>query len=144
MGQLAPILQRRSPVVHVASPDQMVSEAVEIMAQHQVGVVAIVESGLLIGVFSERDLLRRVIARGRKPDKTSLREVMTADPITATREEDRQSAIRKMQAIGCRHLPIVVNGVVIDMLSMRDLLSMELEERSQEIDSLRDYIHGHY
>ena len=69
---------------------------------------------------------------------------MTPDPITASRDEDRTSALRKMRSMGCRHLPIVVNGVGIDMLSMRDLLMVELQERAQEIEALRGYIHGSY
>lgn len=144
MGRLASLLQRRPPVVHLLSPEQPVSDAVTVMAQHQVGVVMLVEQGRLVGIFSERDLLRRVIARARSPEKTPLAEVMTPEPVTATRDEHCQSAIRKMQAVGCRHLPIVVNGVVIDMLSMRDLLWVELEERDREIEALRDYIHGSY
>ena len=84
MGRIAPLLQRRPPVVHLMSPDQMVEEAVTTMARHQVGVVTIVENGSLIGIFSERDLLRRVIAKRRSPEKTPLREVMTPDPVTAS------------------------------------------------------------
>jgi len=115
-----------------------------VMGQYQVGVVAIASADRLCGIFSERDLLRRVIARGKVPDSTELREVMTPNPITASREEDRQSAMRKMQRVGCRHLPIVAHGRVVDMLSMRDILAVELEERVQEIKALRGYIHGTY
>ncbi len=144
MSRLAPILQRRSPVVHPFEPDQTVAEAVEAMSQHRVGVVPVVESGRLVGIFSERDLLRRVVARGRSAEKTQIREVMTPDPIVATPDEDPQLAIRKMKSVGCRHLPIVVDGSVIDMLSMRDLLDEQLEERDREIEALRGYIHGSY
>ncbi len=144
MGRLGPILQRRSPVVHVLAPDQNVASAIEIMARHQVGVIAVCEADELIGIFSERDLLRRVVAKAKAPEKTLLREVMTPQPVTAAPDEERQSAIRKMQAVGCRHLPIVVNGIIIDMLSMRDLLAMEVEEQAQEIEALREYIHGSY
>ena len=144
MGQLAPILQRRTPVVHLMGPDQLVSDAARHMSRNHVGVVTIVENRQLVGVFSERDLLRRGVAQGKQPDKTLLRDVMTPDPVTATRQEDRQSAIRKMRTVGCRHLPIVQSGVVIDMLSMRDLLADALQERASDIEALRDYIHGHY
>ena len=144
MGRLAPILQRRSAVVHLFAPDQTVAEAVETMARYRIGVVPVVESGRLVGIFSERDLLRRVVAKGRSPEKTSVREVMTPDPVTSSPDEGRQSAIRKMKSVGCRHLPIVVNETVIDMLSMRDLLNEELEERDREIEALRGYIHGSY
>ncbi len=144
MGRLVSILQCRSPVVHLLAPDQSVAQAVALMAQHRVGVVPILEGDRLVGIFSERDLLHRVVAKERSLEKTTLREVMTPDPITAAPDEDRQSAIQKMSAAGCRHLPIVVNGCVVDMLSMRDLLFVEIEERDQEIKALRGYIHGSY
>ncbi len=142
MGILARILQRRSPIVHVLGPDATVAAAVELMDGQRVGIVPIVEDDHLAGVFSERDLLRRVIARGRAIDKTPLRDVMTPNPVTASPSEDRGSALRKMRQVGCRHLPIVAGGEVIDMLSMRDLLSVEVEERVEEIDELKRYIHS--
>jgi CBS domain-containing protein len=114
------------------------------MAEKHIGVVPILEGHRLVGIFSERDLLRRVVAKGRSLEKTTLREVMTPDPVTAGPDEDRQSAIQKMQAVGCRHLPIMVNEYVVDMISTRDLLFVEIEERDQEIAALRGYIHGDY
>ncbi len=144
MGKLVSILRRRSPVVYVLGPDQTVAEAVTVMAEKHIGVVPILEGRRLVGIFSERDLLRRVVAKGRNLEKTTLREVMTPDPVTAGPDEDRQSAIQKMQAVGCRHLPIMVNEYVVDMISTRDLLFVELEERDQEIAALRGYIHGDY
>jgi len=144
MGQLVSILQRRSPVIHLLDPEQTVADAVRVMAEHHVGVVPVLERERLVGIFSERDLLRRVISKARSPEKTTLREVMTPDPVVATPDEDRQSAIQKMQAVGCRHLPIMVNDQVVDMLSMRDLLFVEIEVRDQEIAALRGYIHGSY
>ncbi len=144
MGRIASILERRKPVVHQFDPDQTVADAVTAMAQTQVGAVPIMDGTRLVGIFSERDLLRRVIAKARSIEKTRLREVMTPDPITAVPDEDRQSAIQKMRQVGCRHLPIVVDGQVRDMLSMRDLLFAELAERNNEIKELRDYIHGSY
>ncbi len=142
MGLLAQILQRRSPVVHTFALDQTVEAAVSVMASREVGAVLVVEQDRLVGIFSERDLLRRVCAKGRSLDKTSLREVMTPDPVTASPGESRLIAVAKMQRAGCRHLPVVVDGAIIDMISMRDLLFVELEEREAEIESLRKYIGG--
>lgn len=142
MVKLVQFLERRSPVVHVMSPDQSVSDAVEIMTKHQVGAVPIVERERLIGIFSERDLLRRVVGSGRSVEKTRLRDVMTPDPTTAEPGERGQQAVAKMLAVGCRHLPILVEGQIIDMLSMRDLLFREIEEQGAEIKDLKRYIAG--
>jgi CBS domain-containing protein len=144
MARLRAILHARNPVVHPFHPERTVAEAVAEMNRYQIGVLPVVEGGRLVGIFSERDLVRRVIAPGRSLEATRIREVMTPDPITATPDEDRQSAMVKMQEIGCRHLPIVVNDAVVDMLSMRDLLFVELAERQQEIQALRGYIQGVY
>jgi CBS domain-containing protein len=144
MSNLTRILQRRSPVVHPCEPDESVAVAVTLMAEKMVGVVPVVERGTLVGIFSERDLLRRVISRALAPEKVLLRDVMTHDPVTAYPGESRIVALHKMQSVGCRHLPIVAlgDGTIIDMLSLRDLLFDELGERTAEIEDLKRYIQG--
>ncbi len=142
MAHLADILRRRAPVVNVLAPDQTVAEAVRSMAGHRVGCVLLVEAGSLVGIFSERDLLRRVIAEGSSIDSVRLRHVMTQSVITSSPDEERASAIVKMQQAGCRHLPILVEGQVVDTVSIRDLLFDEIKEREGEIQELRRYIQG--
>ena len=142
MAQLSTILEKRAPVVNLFSPDQTVAEAVATMCERHVGAVLIGDRAQLLGIFSERDLLRRVIGKQRRLDQTPLREVMTENPITAAPSDDRMSAIRKMQAHGCRHLPIVESGGVVDTVSIRDLLFDEIKERETEIAELKRYIQG--
>ncbi len=144
MGLLSQILQTRSRVLHLQDRHQPVDQVIRLMAREQIGAVPVCDAGRLVGIFSERDFLRRVAARGLDPAKTELAAVMTPDPVTAEPTEDRLVAIGKMQGMGCRHLPIVANGVVIDMLSMRDLLFVEIAEREQEVAQLRQYISGQY
>jgi CBS domain-containing protein len=144
MGLIAQLLERRSPVLHIVSPHQTVAEAVAIMATRKVGAVPVVKDGRLIGIFSERDLLRRVISVHRAPDKTEIGEVMSPDPLTATPSDERAWAMRAMDAHGCRHLPVVLHGAVVDMLSIRDLIFGELEERAEDVESMRRYIGGSY
>ena len=84
-----------------------------------------------------------MIARGRAPEQVRLREVMTPEPVTSRPGESRLVALHKMQSAGCRHLPIIADdGVVIDMLSLRDLLFDELDERAAEVEDLKRYIQG--
>jgi CBS domain-containing protein len=144
MGLIAELLAKRSPVLHIVSPEQMVMDAVAIMAARRIGAVPVVEKGRLIGIFSERDVVRRVVAAGRPIEKTRIAEVMTPDPVTAAPADERALAMRKMESIGCRHLPVVQHGALVDMLSIRDLLFDELEERAEAVESLRRYIGGSY
>ncbi len=144
MGLLSQILQTRSQVLYLQDPHQPVDQVIRLMSQEQIGAVPVCEDGRLVGIFSERDFLRRVAARGLDAAKTELAAAMTPDPVTAEPTEDRLTAIEKMQGVGCRHLPIVANGAVIDMLSMRDLLFVEIAEREQEVAQLRQYISGQY
>lgn len=144
MGLIAQLLERRSPVLHIVSPHQTVAEAVAIMAARKVGAVPVVEEGRLVGIFSERDVVRRVVRLNRAPEKTEVGEVMTPDPITASPSDERALAVRKMDAIGCRHLPVLQHGALVDMLSIRDLLFGELEERSDDVESMKRYIGGSY
>lgn len=142
MAHLAELLRKRSPVVNVLSPDQTVGEATRLMAAREVGCVLLVEAGGIVGIFSERDLLRRVLAKGESPESTPLRSVMTRDPITASPDEDRMAAVLKMRKIGCRHLPIVLEGTVIDTISIRDLVFDEIDHQTSEIEDLKRYIQG--
>jgi CBS domain-containing protein len=112
------------------------------MADRHVGAVLLVEGGRLVGIFSERDLLQRVVVQGASPERTQLRTVMTRDPITAGPDAERMIAVLKMREAGCRHLPIVTESVVVDAVSIRDLLFDEIEERKTEVEDLMRYIHG--
>jgi CBS domain-containing protein len=144
MGLIAELLARRSPVVHIVSPEQTVLDAVALMAARRVGAVPVVEGGRLVGILSERDVVRRVVAVGRPVEKTRIGEVMTPEPVTAAPGDERALAVLKMERIRCRHLPVVQHGAVVDMLSIRDLLFGELEERAEAVESLRRYIGGSY
>jgi CBS domain-containing protein len=145
MGNLAQILRRRTPVLCVLSYTHTVADAVTELTERGVGALLVVDAReRLVGVFSERDLMTRVMLPGRDPKQTALAEVMTPNPVTASPSDDRESALRKMKAAGCRHLPVVVDSTVIDMLSMRDLLFAEIEQRQNELHELRAYISGTY
>jgi CBS domain-containing protein len=142
MAQLSSILQKRAPVVNLFAPEQSVAEVIDTMCQQHVGAILIGDRSRLLGIFSERDLLQRVIWKQRRLEATRLREVMTADPITASPSDDRMSAIRKMESVRCRHLPIVDGGTLVDTVSIRDLLFDEIKERETEIAELKRYIQG--
>lgn len=124
-------------LVHKSSS---VSEAVHAMAEHNIGIVAVVDGGSLLGVFSERDLVRRVIDRGLDPAQTPVEQVMTTDLVLGDVNEDCQVAMMKMDRANIRHLPIVSGGQIVSMLSIRDLMRAEIDNNGVEMEHLRAYL----
>ena len=122
-----------------------VERAVSLMTASSKGAVLLVDArGALSGIFTERDLMTRVVHAHRDPRTTFLHEVMTRCLIVAAREEAVDAALQKMQQAGCRHLPVVVDGAVIGMLSMRDVLGVKLAEKERDLDAIRSYVQGSY
>lgn len=102
--------------------DQTVLEAARVMTERNIGAVPVLREGALVGIFSERDLLRRVVAAGRSPGLTRVSEVMTANPRTVPPAEPVENCLFLMKEYNFRHLPVCENGQVKGLVSMRDLL----------------------
>jgi CBS domain-containing protein len=105
-----------------------VADAARIMRAHKVGAILVVEEGQLVGIFTERDGLYRVVAEERDARKTTLAEVMTANPQSVQPDDTFARALHMMHAGGFRHVPVVENGSAIGMVSARDALGPELED----------------
>jgi CBS domain-containing protein len=121
----------RKPLV-VAEPDASVSAAAGLMAQHEVGAVLVVEDGRLVGIFTERDIVFRVVAQGRDVLATRLAEVMTPAPVTVAPNETFGYALLLMHENGFRHVPVVEEGKPVGIVSARNALDPELEEFESE------------
>ncbi len=123
------------------APSASVLEAVEVMAEHAVGAVAVVENGALLGIFTERDVMMRVVLRQRSPKDTRIREVMTAPVETITEDTPEEDALVQMVERHVRHLPIVnAQGRLTAMLSIRNLLEHRVDELARELHSLDQYL----
>jgi len=110
---------RDSNVVQLARTDS-VREAARQMKAHGCGSVLVTEGTRLLGIFTERDLVNKIVADGRDPDATTAGEVMTANPKTVESDEAAIVALRMMDDGGFRHLPVVDDGRVVGVLSRRD------------------------
>lgn len=111
-----------------APPDASVSDAAKLMAKKNVGAILVVEHEHLVGIFTERDAVFRVIAHGRDAKTTPLRDVMTADPETLDPTRSYGHALLLMQEHGFRHVPVVENGHPVGIISSRNAMDPELEE----------------
>ncbi len=121
------------PIVQL-SPSATVREASRLMARERVGAVLITESERLMGIFTERDALGRVLARQLDPEATQLDSVMTADPVTVAPGATAIEALRLMRDGGFRHLPIVEETSIRGVISLRDFFGAELSEAERERD----------
>lgn len=121
------------------SPETTVREAAELMAKKNIGAVMVVERERLAGIFTERDALFRVIARGLDVHTTRLAEVMTAEPRTVDPTKSYGYALVMMQENGFRHAPVIENGKPIGIVSSRNAMDPELEEFLSEANR-REYI----
>ena len=119
-----------------------VLQTVRAMAERNIGAVPVLHYGELVGIFSERDLMKRVVAEGRDPRSTCMAEVMTDDPLTINMNEDLENCMALMRRHGFRHLPVCHEGQVIGIVSLRDILLHDLNEKDEEVRMIRAYIHS--
>ncbi len=131
----------RSGFLFIVQREATVREAVQVMTAHNVGIVLVLEDDRLVGVFSERDVVRRVVDRGLDPDRTPVGDVMTSEIIVGDPEEDYQSAIRKMDQANIRHLLVVKGAQMLSMISIRDLIRVDMQDKGEELRYLREYLY---
>ena len=133
------VIRNREPYSTKASAT--VQEAAEFMAARNIGALCVIDdAGKLLGVFSERDVLKRILVPGRDPHKVLVGEV-TSDLRAVIRcDETPHQALERMEMIGTRHLPVVDGEHWVGMLSIRDLLRVELGEQGDELKLLHEYI----
>lgn len=116
----------------VAPPGTTVAKAARLMAKKNVGAVMVVAEKKLVGIFTERDAVFRVIAAGRDPEATTIGEVMTPDPVTVDPNEIFGRVLLAMHEQGFRHMPVVENGEPVGIVSSRSALDPEMEEFTAE------------
>lgn len=125
-----------------AEPGYSVLETVRAMVERNIGAVPILHYGKLVGIFSERDLMKRVVAEGRDPRSTCMAEVMTDDPLTISMNEELENCMALMRRHGFRHLPVCHDGQLVGIVSLRDILLHDLSEKDDEVRMMRAYIHS--
>jgi len=125
---------------HVAEADQTVFEVAHAMVHHNIGAVPVQRDGELVGIFSERDLMKRVVVEGRDPRATRVEQVMTEDPLTISPTETVENCMLLMRRHGFRHLPVCEGRRLVAVISLRDLLLHDLTEKDYEVRMMRAYI----
>jgi hypothetical protein len=128
--------------LYFVQPTDTVAEVIRKMAGLRVGAILVMEEGVLRGVFSERDVLIRVVLAKLDPENTLVGDVMTKNVTTVSEGASIDMAMESMRLRGCRHLPVMRGDQVAGFLSMRDLLRHDLHRKTEELMRMRAYIHG--
>jgi CBS domain-containing protein len=136
------ILRNKPEHLWSTTPTASVYEAIEMMADKQVGALPVMEHGQLRGILSERDYARKIILKGRSSKDTPVAEIMTADPITITPQHTVAECMRIVTDKRIRHLPVMESGRLIGMVSIGDLVNWVISEQQQTIRHLEAYISG--
>jgi CBS domain-containing protein len=138
MKQISDLIEDQTLIV--IDPSLNVRTAAERMAESNIGAVAVVDAGKLAGIFSERDIMCRVVAKGLSPDSTSVNDVMSTELVVATSSDDVDSALQKMYSIRARHLPVVDDGKLVGMISIRDLLESDDQHQRAKATFLNELV----
>ena len=130
---MAPIYDLvKDHTVYSIEADHTVLEAARFMLEHHIGALPVLRNGELVGIFSERDIMNRVVAVGRTPGTTKVSEVMTANPKSVSVQETVENCLFLMREFGFRHLPLTDGKELKGLVSLRDIPLQVLAEKEAE------------
>jgi len=139
MENIKEILAQRE--LYTVTKEATIKDVVFYMADKGVGLVPIMDSGKLVGVFSERDLVKRVIAKNKSLDETKVEDVMSTKLIIADINEANESVLAKMKEANTRHILVIEDEKLVGVLAMRDLLELDLSACKLTVEVLNNYIY---
>ena len=138
------VLRQKGEEIWSVAPDTTVYDALEIMANREVGALLVLEGGRLAGVVSERDYARKVILQGRSSKDTAVGEIMTHGVVTVTPSHTVDECMKLMTELRVRHLPVTEGGRIVGIVSLGDLVKYVITAQQEEIQHLHAYIAGAY
>lgn len=142
MQTIKAFLERAPREVCWVGPEQTVWEALQVLADNNIGALLVMQGMQMVGIFSERDYARRVELKGRLSRETLVRDVMTSEFITISPEQRMDECMQIMTDKRIRHLPVMKDGQLIGMVSIGDVLLVMIAEQKRLIDQLQSYISG--
>ncbi len=142
MKTVGEILKQHDGTLWQIRPDITVFDALQTLAQYEVGALLVMDGDRLVGVFSERDYTRKISLQGRNSKETLVSEIMTSDLFTVTRRTRTRDCMALMSEKKIRHLPVLEGATVLGMISIRDIMNDIIADHEMTIDQLHSYIHS--
>ncbi|MFO1478021.1 MAG: CBS domain-containing protein [Verrucomicrobiota bacterium] len=141
-GSIDEILHQKGSTVWSVSPDVTVFEAIQMMAEKNVGALLVTEKDKLIGIISERDYTRKVALKGKSSKDTRVREILSDHLVHVTPQQTIEEGLRLMTEHRVRHLPVLSNGKILGVISIGDLVNWVISAQGTTIRQLETYISG--
>jgi CBS domain-containing protein len=142
VAQLLKLKVLHNQQVHTIAPEQMVLDALKVMAEKNIGALPVVENGALVGVVSERDYARKMVLKGRSSIGTPVSAIMSTKVVTVNSQQTVETCMGIMTDNHLRHLPVVEDGQLLGLLSIGDLVKEAIAEQANLIEQLEQYIRG--
>ncbi|MGY0799232.1 CBS domain-containing protein [Lysobacter sp. A286] len=140
MRNVRHLLEAKASEVYAIGPDAPMIDAIRLMAEKHIGALLVIHDGRLAGIVSERDYARKIVLQGRSSATTPVREVMTVDVLTVGLDDTAEHCMALVTNQRIRHLPVVVEGEVLGLVSIGDLVKAVIEDQQVELDQLQRYI----
>lgn len=142
MRKVSDILKRKGSHVETVQPDLTVIEALHLMADKNIGSVAIMSNDKFIGLMTERDYSRKIILKGRSSSETTVGEIMTFDMPSVTHHDSVEHCMKLMSAQNLRYLPVIENNKLSGIISINDVVTETILTQKETIEHLQNYIHS--
>ena len=139
MRSIKAILGDRETIVVARSAS--IADAARLMAAHHIGALPVLDGARLVGIFTERDVLTRIVAVGRNPDTSRVGDVMSTDLVVCEVGESYEVCLNRMQQARVRHVIALQDGQLAGIVSMRDVLAADVDEKAEELTLLNAYVH---
>lgn len=144
VGSVGAILAHKGSAVWSIAPNSMIFDAIQLMADKNVGALPVVANGQLVGILSERDYTRKVSLKGKSSKDTPVREIMTQDVVTVTVADTVSECMQVMTNSHIRHLPVMEGNRIVGLVSLGDLVKWTISAQEATIEALQQYISGPY
>ena len=137
---ISALLHYKGSTVWDISPEATVFDAIQLMAERDIGALPVVSNGRLVGIFSERDYTRKIALAGKTSKQTFVKEIIPPEVITVTPNDSTEECMRIMTEHRIRHLPVLQNGELVGIISIGDLVNWIITEQEETIKHLEAYI----